>query len=175
MQPITEIPGLLRIENRQFSDQRGTLHKINLNEENELNFHTTEVFVTESALGTFRGMHLQWGTHSTKKVITLIRGSILWFAVDNRQGSNFGKIYWEKVTDSYKNSYFIPHGVAQGYVSLEEKTQILYQMDGAFCKDCDTGNKSLKILDLAKNAVQVHLIISDRDLMLPETCTEVRH
>ncbi len=175
MQPITEIPGLLRIENRQFSDQRGSLYKINLNEENKLNFQTTEVFVTESALGTFRGMHLQWGTHSTKKVITLIRGSILWFAVDNREGSNFGKIYSEKVTESYKNSFLIPHGVAQGYVSLEEKTQVLYQMDGAFCKDCDTGNKSSTILNLAKIAVQADLIISDRDSMLSETCVEVRH
>jgi dTDP-4-dehydrorhamnose 3,5-epimerase len=146
-----------------------------LNEENNLNFYTAEVFVTESARSTFRGMHLQWGTHSTKKVITLIRGSILWFAIDNRQGSSFGKIYSEKVTQSYKNSYLIPHGVAQGYVSLEETTQILYQMDGAFCKNCDTGIKSSTILNVAKNAVQTDLIISERDSKFPETCIEVMH
>ena len=175
MYQISDIPGLVRIENRQFTDSRGALYKINLNEENNLNFNTTEVFVTESARGTFRGMHLQWGTHSTKKVITLISGSILWFVVDNRKGTNFGKIYSEKITHSYENSYLIPHGVAQGYVSLEDKTQVLYQMDGAFCKNCDIGTKSGAILNLAKSAVQTNLIMSERDSKFPETCIEVRH
>ena len=170
---LSVIPGAFKIENSIYRDVRGSLHK--LNQYTDLGFLTKEVFFTTSNYATYRGMHLQWGTHPTSKIITLISGSMSWFLLDCRPGTNQGSIYRERIQHPLENSYLIPKGVAQGYVALANNTTVLYQMDGDFCSKCDTGVKSMEILSLAASEISRPLILSKRDSGLGKSCERVIH
>lgn len=175
MNDIKLFPGVQKINVNIFDDVRGSLHKINLLHPELLKFKNEEVFFTKSRKNVFRGMHLQWGTHSASKIITLTSGSILWFLIDCREGSNQGKIYSEEILEPLQSSYLIPKGVAQGYLSLENNTIVHYQMDSSFCGECDTGFRSEQVLDSSKLKSGQDLIISERDSFFPTSCVENKH
>lgn len=160
------INDLHKLPIQKYEDLRGSLNKIS----QQVNFQTQEVFYTSNEEGTFRGMHLQWGEHSTSKLLTLIRGSIVQYLLDCRPNSstymNIHKIHHDSKNESF--SIYIPEGVAQGYVSMETNSLVLYQMSGEFCSTCDTGLKSEEILEDAKSLIGVELRQSQRDLQLPE-------
>jgi dTDP-4-dehydrorhamnose 3,5-epimerase len=170
---ISVIPGAIKFDISIYNDVRGSLHKLNQN--TDLGFLTKEIFLTTSNYATYRGMHLQWGTHPTSKIITLISGSVSWFLLDCRPGKNQGSIYRERIQRPLEYSYFIPEGVAQGYVALTDNTIMLYQMDGDFCSSCDTGVKSHEILGLAASEVVKPLVLSKRDSELRQSCEKVIH
>ena len=170
MEEIKSIPGVWKLSNFLHSDSRGKLAKLRTKMDNFGLIGTTEIFFTVSNKNTFRGMHLQWGTHSTNKIITLVSGAIDWYLIDCRDGVNKGLIYTETIREPFANSYAIPIGVAQGYLVREDNTKVLYQMDGDFCKLCDTGLKSNEILELAKTSSQNSLILSARDQELANIC-----
>lgn len=156
-------------------DARGKLAKFRTNLDVKGLNSTAELFLTHSNQHTFRGMHLQWGSHSASKVITLISGGIDWFMIDCRPGNNYGRIYLEEIREPFFNSYAIPIGVAQGYLAIEDDTNVLYQMDKDFCSNCDLGLKSNKILDYVSEKTRNRTIISSRDEGLPFECVENIH
>jgi dTDP-4-dehydrorhamnose 3,5-epimerase-like enzyme len=170
---ISAIPGAAKLSISIYSDVRGSLHKLHPNTDRI--FDTEEVFFTTSNYATYRGMHLQWGTHSTSKIITLISGSASWFLLDCRPGANQGAIYKERIQVPLENSYFIPIGVAQGYVALADDTKMLYQMDGDFCPNCDTGVSVPEILSFAASEVNMPLVLSERDSKLKQSYESIIH
>ena len=70
----------------------------------------------------------------------VIVGEVFDVAVDLREGSpTFGKHFGVKLTAENKKQFFIPKGFAHGFLALRDNSTVMYQCDGAYDKDSDTG------------------------------------
>ena len=79
--------------------------------------------------GTLRGMHYQAAPHGQAKLVRCGRGSLYDVIVDLRPGSETFK-QWVAVDLSAGNRrmLYIPEGLAHGFQTLEDDTEVLYQM-----------------------------------------------
>jgi dTDP-4-dehydrorhamnose 3,5-epimerase len=78
---------------------------------------------------TLRGLHYQVPPHSENKLVRCTRGSIFLVMVDLRRDSATCND-WVGAELSAKNERlaFVPEGFAQGYQTLEDDTEVQYQM-----------------------------------------------
>src|SRR5919199_3244509 len=78
---------------------------------------------------TLRGLHYQQAPHAEIKLVRCTRGSIFLVMVDLRAGSPTHH-QWLGAELSARNERLahVPEGVAQGYQTLEDGTEVLYQM-----------------------------------------------
>ena len=79
--------------------------------------------------GTVRGLHYQHPPHAEVKLVRCTRGSIFDVAVDLREGSPT-RLRWEAVelTAENRRMLYIPKGFAHGYQTLEDATEVSYQV-----------------------------------------------
>jgi len=82
-----------------------------------------------SRKGTLRGMHFQAPPHAEAKLVRCTRGSIYDVVIDLRAGSSTYK-QWVGITLTAGNRsmFYIPEGFAHGFVTLEDETEVFYQM-----------------------------------------------
>jgi dTDP-4-dehydrorhamnose 3,5-epimerase len=115
---------------------------------------------------TVRGLHFILPPHTDSKLIRCIRGHIFDVAVDLRKNStSFGE--WLSVElreDDYK-WLFLPKGIAHGFCTIEDNSEILYKHDTCYQKSYDSG--------ILWNDVDLNIewpvdnpIISEKDNML---------
>ena len=150
----------------EFNDRRGTLFKP-YGSSHCNDFIIRELFFTVSNKNVFRGMHLQVAKHQTNKIISVVSGSVLDFTIDIRENSpTFLKVSKTQLSDSKRESLFVPAGVAHGYHVLEENTSIMYLYDNEFCANCDVGFH-FKSIDQA-GSFNINPIVSAKDSVLPE-------
>ena len=79
--------------------------------------------------GILRGMHLQEAPHAEAKLVRCTRVAIFDVALDLRPESpTFGK--WEAIELNEQNgtAFFIPEGCAHGFQTLEDATEVFYQI-----------------------------------------------
>ncbi len=90
--------------------------------------------------GTLRGMHFQCKPHEEAKVVRCTKGAIYDVVVDLRPGS---KTYcrWAAVELSAENRrmLYIPEGIAHGFQTLADNTEVFYQMSYHFVGDAARG------------------------------------
>lgn len=120
--------------------------------------------------GTLRGMHYQAEPHSEEKLVRVTSGAIFDVVVDLRVDSpTFRQWYGTELTADNHHALYIPKGVAHGFLTLVDKTEILYQMTTSYHQDSACGirwnDAALKIAWPFKP-----VIISDRDQSYPEIC-----
>ena len=79
--------------------------------------------------GTIRGMHYQRPPHEEVKLVRCTRGAVLDLIVDLRVDSPT-RLRWEGVELSAENrlSLYVPKGFAHGYQTLEDNTEVFYQV-----------------------------------------------
>ena len=115
---------------------------------------------------TFRGMHFQVFPFDQKKLIRVIKGSIIDILYDLREQSpSFKKIFQIELDDSHKHSLYIPNGVAHGYITLEANTIVQYKVDKKYSPQHEKGI-NIKNIDFDYQFLNFNyndLIISDRD------------
>jgi dTDP-4-dehydrorhamnose 3,5-epimerase len=80
-------------------------------------------------IGTLRGMHYQESPHEECKVVRCTRGAIFDVAVDLRSESPTYRT-WHGVELNQENrlSYYLPKGVAHGFLTLADDTEVAYLM-----------------------------------------------
>lgn len=102
-------------------------------------FNLNETFYSVSMKNVIRGLHFQ--THNPQaKLVSVVSGRVWDVIVDLRpQSETFLK--WKACELSADNhlSFYVPRGFAHGFVSLEDGTVMLYQCDGQYDKETDTG------------------------------------
>jgi dTDP-4-dehydrorhamnose 3,5-epimerase len=78
---------------------------------------------------TLRGMHFQKEPHGEAKLVRCTQGKIYDVIIDLRPHSPTYK-KWEGVILSAENRHalFIPEGFAHGFQTLEDKTEVFYQI-----------------------------------------------
>lgn len=139
----TPIEGLLVIKPDVFADNRGYFFET-YNEEKfrQLGLRTDFVQDNEScsSKGVVRGLHFQAPPFAQAKLIRVVRGSVLDFALDIRRGSpTYGRYFSVKLDDIEKNMFFIPEGFAHGFLTLEDDTVFSYKCTALYNKQSEGG------------------------------------
>jgi dTDP-4-dehydrorhamnose 3,5-epimerase len=84
------------------------------------------------AKGTLRGLHWQVETptgHAEDKLVRVTRGAVWDVLVDLRPASpSFLQWHGEELTAENGVSLYIPKGFAHGFLTLEENSEVFYQM-----------------------------------------------
>jgi dTDP-4-dehydrorhamnose 3,5-epimerase len=118
--------------------------------------------------GTLRGLHYQVPPMAETKLFRVTRGAIYDVIVDLRPASpTFGQ--WTAVelhADAYA-MLFVPEGFAQGFQTLEDDTELIYQVSASYSPEHGRGIR----YDDPSLAIPWPLAvteISDRDRALPD-------
>lgn len=90
--------------------------------------------------GTLRGMHLQLPPKAEAKLVRCTLGAIYDVIIDLRPDSQT-YCQWEGVELSAGNrrALYIPEGFAHGFQTLEENSEVFYQMFEAYAPECASG------------------------------------
>ena len=79
--------------------------------------------------GTLRGMHYQEEPFGEVKIVRCVRGSIYDVVIDLRKHSDTYKQWMgAELNEDNRNMLYIPNGFAHGFLTLEDNTEVLYQM-----------------------------------------------
>jgi dTDP-4-dehydrorhamnose 3,5-epimerase len=129
----TKLPGVFEIRIERVTDERGFFARSWCREEFEahgLNPSLVQCNISVSKRkGTLRGVHYQAAPHWEAKLVRCTRGAIYDVAVDLRPESPTYK-QWAAIvlTADDRNMAFIPEGCAHGFLTLDDETEVFYQM-----------------------------------------------
>ncbi|SDK05642.1 dTDP-4-dehydrorhamnose 3,5-epimerase [Pseudomonas indica] len=127
----TAIDGVKIIEPRVFGDERGffleTFQARRYAEEAGIDLPFVQDNHSRSAKGVLRGLHFQ-KTKPQGKLVRVVRGEVFDVAVDIRRDSpTFGR--WEAaiLSEENKRQFWVPPGLAHGFVVLSETADFEYK------------------------------------------------
>ena len=132
----TDIDGVVIIEPRIFSDERGYFFESFSQREFEEKVCKT-VFVqdneSKSSYGVLRGLHFQKPPYTQSKLVRVLKGAVLDVAVDIRKGSpTFGKHVAVELSGENHRQFFIPRGFAHGFSVLTDEVIFQYKCDAFY-------------------------------------------
>jgi dTDP-4-dehydrorhamnose 3,5-epimerase len=167
----THLPGLLVHRPRQHRDNRGGFARLWSEESfaaSGATFQPAHISVSSNIVaGTLRGLHWQAAPFGETKLVRVARGRVFDVAVDMRPNSptrlqHFGI---ELDADS-QTGLLIPAGFAHGFVTLLDRTDVLYCIDGVYAPDMALG---ARYDDPALNISwpRSPSVVADRDLAWP--------
>lgn len=167
------LPGPLLIEPECLTDERGFFARLYCEEvfreqgvptcfpQCNLSFNARK--------GTLRGMHFQTAQYAEAKLVRCTRGSVYDVLLDLREGKeSFGQ--WVAVELSFHKPQvlYIPEGFAHGFYTLEDETELFYQMSSPYVPEASAGvrwnDPAFKILW----PTEVPEILSDKDRSYPD-------
>jgi len=131
------IPGAWLLEPDPIEDERGFFARTVCAD--EFAAHGLDAgFVQQSVswnrlAGTLRGLHFQCAPHEEAKLVRVTRGAIYDVIVDLRTASPaHGRWTGIRLDAGNRHQLYIPPGVAHGFQTLADDTEILYQMTVPF-------------------------------------------
>lgn len=90
--------------------------------------------------GTLRGLHFQTGSAAEAKLFRCIRGAIFDVIVDLRPESpTFMKWFGVELTAASRRMLYVPRRFAQGFLTLEDETELLYQVSAFYTPEKEGG------------------------------------
>src|ERR1700722_18476447 len=127
------IPGVWELYLQPRCDDRGFFARSWCKEEFEnhgLNPQVVQCNVSSNTRkGTLRGMHYQAAPKAEAKLVRCTAGSIYDVVIDLRPESPMFKRWIAVVlTAQLRNMVYIPQGCAHGFLTLEDETDVFYQM-----------------------------------------------
>jgi dTDP-4-dehydrorhamnose 3,5-epimerase len=166
-----KLEGAFLIDCFYAGDARGGLTKSYEKQQFEMagiSFQLHETFFSRSDKNVIRGLHFQL-YRPQAKLVTVIKGSAWDVIVDLRRDSvTYKKWVSVELTEDSHRSVYVPRGFGHGFLSLADDTVMLYQCDGAYDKDTDSGirydDPQIGIRWPVDKNASIH---SDRDLHLP--------
>ena len=133
----TNIKGLIILKGKTFYDARGFLRETFKKKIIKKNLIFT--IISKSNKNVLRGLHLQL-KNPQGKYITVLQGKIFDVVIDLRPGSKTYLQKFEIELDSKDNkSLFIPEGFAHGFQTLDDNTDIYYQISQFFKPEYSRG------------------------------------
>ncbi|CAO4175520.1 dTDP-4-dehydrorhamnose 3,5-epimerase family protein [Methylorubrum populi] len=166
------LPGLFLVQPEPHADERGFFARTHCEE--EFAGHGLIGRFAQSSVsfnhrrGTVRGMHFSREPHAETKLVRCTSGAIHDAVVDLRPGSPT-YLRTEQVTLSARNRHalYIPAGLAHGFQTLMDETEILYMIDRPFVATAADG---LRWNDpaFALSWPEPVTVIAARDLAFPD-------
>lgn len=140
----TRLPGVVVVEIEPTRDERGFFARSWCRREFErhgLNPDLVQCNISfNKKKGTLRGMHYQAEPHQEAKLVRCTRGAIYDVVIDLRPESATYR-QWQAVELNAENRcmLYVPSGVAHGFQSLEDDTEVFYQMSEFYHPECARG------------------------------------
>ena len=165
----TKIPGLLIVYPHFHGDERGsnmkTFHKDTF-EEHGLKCDFGETMITTNKVkGTIRGFHYQRPPYTQSKLYYCLAGGWNNYSLDLRIGSpTYGQYICIPMNEDDMKLLYIPDGIANAHLILQDNTKVLYQMGSKYMPDFESG---IRWDSVGLNLGDIHPIISSRDAKLP--------
>jgi len=136
----TALPGAWILELDRHEDQRGFFARSWCAREAEargLNPRVVQCSVSvNKRRGTLRGMHYQMAPYQEAKLIRCTRGAIHDVILDLRRGSPAFKRHVAVQLDAEGGRMlYVPEGVAHGFQTLADDTEVFYQMSEFYAPD----------------------------------------
>jgi dTDP-4-dehydrorhamnose 3,5-epimerase len=129
----TRLPGAFEISIEPHYDERGFFARSWCQGEFEahgLNPRLVQCNISFNARkGTLRGLHFQAAPSAEAKLVRCTQGSIYDVVLDLRSESPTYK-QWVGInlTAENRNMVYVPEGCAHGFITLEDDTEVFYQM-----------------------------------------------
>ena len=168
----TKLPGVIEIELELKSDERGFFARSWCQKEFEdhgLNAKLAQCSVSfNQRKGTLRGLHYQDAPHGEAKLVRCTRGSVYDVVVDLRPQSPLFKNWVAVVlTAERRNLLYVPEGCAHGFLTLEDATEVFYQISEFYHPELSRG---VRWNDPAFQIVwpEPMQVISERDRTYPD-------
>lgn len=168
----TKLPGVFEIHIEKNADERGFFARTWCQKEfgaQGLNGKLVQCSVSfNSRKGTLRGLHYQIAPHEEAKLIRCTKGSVHDVVLDLRRASPTFKNWAEVVlTAEKRNMIYVPEGCAHGFLTLEDESEVSYQMSEFWNADCARGvrwNDPAFQIQWPSNVE----VISERDRFYPD-------
>jgi dTDP-4-dehydrorhamnose 3,5-epimerase len=140
----TSIAGVFEIHPQLLRDERGFFARTWCRD--EFREHGLESELIQCSIsfnarkGTLRGVHYQDRPHPETKVVRCTQGAVYDVVIDLRPESPTFKD-WIGVLLSADNRHmiYVPEGCAHGFMTLEDETEVFYQMSEAYRPDLARG------------------------------------
>ncbi len=136
--------GAWRVEPERFEDDRGHFARTFCRQ--EFLEHGLEPDVVQCSTSfnrtrhTLRGMHWQLDPHAEDKLVRCTSGSVFDVIVDLRRSSPTYSQWWGwELTAVSGTQIYVPKGFAHGFMTLEDSTEVAYQMSVRFAPGHDAG------------------------------------
>lgn len=119
--------------------------------------------------GTVRGMHFQWPPSRESKLVRCVKGSLFDVLLDLRPDSpTYLRHISVQLDEDNRDAVFIPHGIAHGFQTLSDETEVLYQMTDAYAPELATGVRWNDPAFAIEWPMRTGIVISDRDAHYPD-------
>ncbi len=140
----TELKGAFIVEPERLEDERGFFARSWCKREFEthgLNPSLVQCNISfNRKKGTLRGMHYQVAPHEEAKLVRCTAGGIYDVIIDLRPGSpTFTHWISIELTEENRKMVFIPEGCAHGSLTLQDNSEVFYQMSEFYSPDCAKG------------------------------------
>jgi dTDP-4-dehydrorhamnose 3,5-epimerase len=140
----TPLPGTWVIELDLLSDERGWFARtFDAHEFEARGLNPTVVQCNASfnaRRDTLRGMHYQAEPHGESKLVRCVRGAIFDVAVDVRADSpTLHGWHGVELSANNRRAYYIPAGLAHGFQTLTDDSEVLYQMGHRYVPAAERG------------------------------------
>ena len=173
----TKLQGAFTIEIEPIYDNRGFFSRVNCQRE-FAEYGLTTDFVQSNITfslkkNTLRGMHYQIAPHKEIKLVRCTRGAIYDIIVDLRPESDT-YLEWlaTTLTADARNMVYIPGGFAHGYQTLEENTEVYYQVGQFYAAEYERGIRwNDPVLNITWPKAD-SLILSEKDKVWPDFVPE---
>ena len=129
----SSISGAYIIEIEKIEDERGFFARTWDKKEflkNELETDFVQFSISQNKKkGTIRGMHYQSKPYEEIKIVTCTKGKIFDVIIDLRENSStFKKWFSVELSSNNHKMLYIPKGCAHGFQTLEDNTEVFYQI-----------------------------------------------
>ncbi len=167
----TGLEGAFLLEPERIEDERGYFARTFCRQELEALGLSPDIVQCSVSFnhrrGTLRGLHIQRPPHQEDKLVRCSAGAAFDAIVDLRpQSPTFRRTWTGVLSAAAGNQVFVPKGLAHGFLTLEDRTEIAYQMSVAYAPHSAAGYR----YDDPAFAVpwpEPVRVISQRDLDLP--------
>lgn len=140
----TAVEGVFLIEPERIADERGFFARTWCGREfadHGLNPALAQCSVSfNHRQGTLRGMHFQVAPHAEAKLVRCTMGAIYDVALDLRPASpTFLRYVAAPLSAANRQMLYIPEGCAHGFLTLEDNTEVLYQISADYAPQAARG------------------------------------
>jgi dTDP-4-dehydrorhamnose 3,5-epimerase len=140
----TPLKGAFVIEPEELADERGFFARTWCQREAErhgLNPRLVQCSISfNRRKGTLRGLHYQAAPHEEAKLIRCTAGAIHDVIVDLRRDSpTFREHFAILLSARNREMLYVPEGCAHGFQTLEDATEVVYQMSEFYSPDSARG------------------------------------
>lgn len=138
----TKLPGLIIIEPKVFDDERGFFYEsYNKKVFDEMigeNINFLQDNHSSSKKGVLRGIHAQKEPYAQGKLVRVIQGTVIDYAIDLRKESSTYLEYFSiELSSNNKKQLWIPEGFGHAFFTISDNAQLAYKATNFYNKESE--------------------------------------